>query len=325
MDNKPENIDKGSSPSRITNDVKPVTTVKDPKSNIGLVVGLAVVLLIAAAAGIYFYINSQNLAEEKAATELQLQQAYYDLDSIGSQLDQKILTIRKLGGDVDSLVSVKAQLEDEKAQLRRREINQTKQIKALKDRVGGYKELLVAKDEEIKKLQDMNVVLVAENTELKEVRNQLNATVDNLNNEKTQLLEQVQVASQLKIEDFAVYAINKRGKEYKNEFRNRQIEQLKIQFALAENKVAPIEGKDIILRVLGIDDNVLFDVARGSGTFTIDGREDFFTARQEVLYDRNKKQVTFLYDKGSDYDKGVYTVELYTDEYMLGKGTFTVK
>lgn len=325
MDNKPENKAGGSSPQKKSIEHSPVQVVKDPKSNMGLVIALIIVILLAAATGVYFFLKGERLAEEKANTEKQLQQAYFDLDSIGSQLDEKILTIRQLGGDVDSLVAVKAELENEKSRLRRREINQSNQIKALKERVGGYKELLIAKDEEIKKLQDMNTELVAENTELKDTKNKLSQTISELNNEKTELQEQVAAASQLKLEDFVVYAINKRGKEYKNEFRNRQIEQIKIQFSLAENKVAPIEGKEIILRVLGIDNNVLFDVTRGSGTFTIDGREEFFTAKQEVLYDRNKQQVTFLYDKGSDYDKGVYKVEVYTDQYLIGKGNFTVK
>ncbi|MEL6558605.1 MAG: chromosome segregation protein SMC [Bacteroidota bacterium] len=324
MDNKPENRAGGSTPQK-KSDHSPVTVVKDPKSNMGLVIALIIVILLAAATGVYFFLKGERLAEEKADTEKELQQAYYDLDSIGSQLDEKILTIRQLGGDVDSLVAVKAELENEKSRLRRREINQTNQIKALKERVGGYKELLVAKDEEIKKLEEMNTELVAENTELKDTKNKLSQTISDLNNEKTELQEQVAAASQLKLEDFMVYAVNKRGKEYKNEFRNRQIEQIKIQFSLAENKVAPIEGKEIILRVLGIDNNVLFDVTRGSGTFTLDGREEFFTAKQEVLYDRNKQQVIFLYDKGSDYDKGVYKVEVYTDQYLIGKGNFTVK
>jgi len=242
MDNKPENTDGGSTPQHKKVDVAPVTVVNEPKSNMGLVIALIVLVLAIAAVGVFFYMKNQKLTEEKANTEQQLQQAYYDLDSIGNELDEKILTISRLGGDVDSLVAVKAELEGEKAKLRRREISQSKQIRALKDRVGGYKELLFAKDKEIKKLQEMNVELTAENTELKQTKNQLTKTVSDLNDEKSQLQEKVAAASQLKLEDFTVYAINKRGKEYKNEFRNRQIKELKIQFALAENKVAPIEG-----------------------------------------------------------------------------------
>ncbi|MEL7146639.1 MAG: chromosome segregation protein SMC [Bacteroidota bacterium] len=269
--------------------------------------------------------KNQALSAEKAETERQLQETYYDLDSIGSELDSKIATIRELGGDVDSLVVIKAELEDEKARLRRREISQSKQIRALKDRVGGYKQLLLAKDEEIKQLTAINQELAQENTTLKVEKNELSQTLNDLNQQKSQLEEQVATASQLKIEDFAVYAVNKRGKEYKNSFRNRQIEQLKIQFALSENKVAPIEGKEVLLRIIGIDGNALFDVANGSGSFTFEGREQFYTAKQEILYDRSKKQVTFLYEKGSDYDKGVYKVEVYTDDYVLGRGSFTVK
>ncbi len=333
MENKSENKGKNTVPQKSNSQLKSANnsaasesfSPSQPNGKKGLIVILAILLLALAAAGVYYFLNSKKLAEEKAATETQLQQAYYDLDSIGTSLDQKILMISQLGGEVDSLVAVKAELEEEKAKLRRREINQGKQINALKSRVGGYKELLLAKDKEIEELQKFNTVLVAENNELKEEKNKLNKTLSTLNTEKTELQQKVAAASQLKMEEFVVYAINKRGKEYKNAFRNRQIKELKIQFSLAENKVAPIEGKNIIIRVIGLDGNVLFDVAKGSGTFLFEGREQFFTAKQEVLYDRSKKEITFIYDKGSDYEKGVYQVEVYGDDYLLGKGSFTVK
>jgi len=330
MENNSENKGKSTIPQRkpesrpsVTNPA--VSTPSSPSNRTNIVIALVILLVVALGVGVYFYINSQKLAKQKAETESQLQQAYFDLDSIGTSLDQKILTISQLGGDIDSLVTVKAELEEEKARLRRREINQSKQIKALKSRVGGYKELLLAKDKEIEQLQKLTNELTAENTELKEEKNQLNRKVNNLSDEKEELAQQVAVASQLKMEDFAVYAINKRGKEYKNSFRNRQISQLRVQFALSENKVAPIEGKDVIIRIIGLDGNVLFDVAKGSGTFIFEGREQFYTAKQEILYDRSKKEVAFLYDKGSSYEKGVYQVEVFGGDYMLGQGIFTVK
>ena len=325
MENKPENRDENFRPQQKGSTAPPVTVAPQPRSNRGLIIALIILVLAIAAAGIYFYQQTQNLAEEAAQKEQQLQQAYYDLDSIGSELDDKILRIRELGGNVDSLVAVKAELEGEKARLRRREISQSKQIKALRDRVGGYKELLLAKDEEIKELTAINQELAKENNQLKVDKNELSQTVNDLNQQKSQLEEKVATASQLKIEDFVVFAVNKKGKEFKNPFRRKQLEQLKIQFTLAENKVAPIEGKEIILKVIGIDGNPLFDVANGSGSFTYEGREQFYTAKQDVLYDRTKKQVTFLYTKGSEYDKGTYKVELYTDNYILGKGNFTVR
>jgi hypothetical protein len=35
--------------------------------------------------------------------------------------------------------------------------------------------------------------------------------------------------------------------------------------------------------------------------------------------------LTFLYEKGSDYASGSYSVEIYADDYLMGKTQFSVK
>src|SRR5690606_39449944 len=121
---------------------------------------------------------------------------------------------------------------------------------------------------------------------------------------REKLGEKVALASRLKAENIKIFALNKREREREGEFRNRQIEQLKVQFNLAENNVAPIEGKDIKIRIVGPEGDVLFDVARGSGTFMVDGEEKFYTANQEILFDNTRQELVFIYDKGSDYNIG---------------------
>ena len=69
----------------------------------------------------------------------------------------------------------------------------------------------------------------------------------------------------------------------------------------------------------------IFDVARGSGTFQLNGREEFYTAGQEILFDNTKQKLTFMYEKGSAYASGVYNVEIYTDGYLMGRSQFTVR
>ena len=94
---------------------------------------------------------------------------------------------------------------------------------------------------------------------------------------------------------------------------------------LAKNDVAPVSGKEILLRIIDSNDNVLFDVARGSGTFALGGKETFYTAKHEILFDNSQQAVSFLYDKGSEYLPGRYVMELYTDGYLLGSKSFRVK
>jgi len=285
-----------------------------------IILGVGVAILIGFL--IYGYLENQRITGEKEMTEAQLDQAYFQLDSIGDELNDKILTISQLGGDIDSLVLVKEQLEVEKEQIRKRT---TRQISDLQGKVEGFRELLVAQDEEIVRLKAINDELMTENTELKVQTNELSQSIQSLNQTKSKLEEKVAVAGQLKIEDMKIIAVNSRGKERERDIKNRHIDKLRIEFAVGENEVAEIESKDILVRVTAPDGNVLFDVTRGSGSFIFEDREMFFTAKQEILYDRSRQKLSFLYDKGSDYSLGLHRIEVYTDDYLMGSGTFTVR
>ncbi len=285
-----------------------------------------IITFLLLSAVVFFYYRNTQLEEEKERQQQEISNTYLKLDSVSNELDIRIQTIRELGGEVDTLEALKAQLEADKKQLLVDAEYQRGRITKLNNRVAGYKELLLIKDEEIEQLKVLNEQLSEENTSLKVEKNQLSQTVQELEKNKEELASKVAYASRLEIDDMQIIAINDRGKERTDgEYRNRHIEQLRIQFTVMENEIAPIEGKELLLRVIAPDGNVLFDVTRGSGSFTFENREMFFTAKQEILYDRNSQQVSFLYDKGSEYAVGQHKVEVYTDDYLMGQGSFMVK
>ncbi|MEQ9466496.1 MAG: chromosome segregation protein SMC [Ekhidna sp.] len=295
-----------------------------PKKNRAPIFIVTIFLLLVAV--VFFYYQNQQLEGEKQRQFQEILATQAKLDSISDELDIRIQTIRELGGDIDTLEAIKAQLEADKKQLLVDAQYQRGRIAKLNNRVDGYKELLLLKDEEIKQLQILNEQLSEENTTLKVEKNQLNQTVKQLEENKKELASKVAYASRLQLEGMKIIAINDKGKEREDgEYRNRHIEQLKIQFTVVENEIAPIEGKELLLRVIAPDGNVLFDVTRGSGSFTFENREMFYTAKQEILYDRNSQLVSFLYTKGSEYAIGQHKVEVYTDDYLMGKGSFMVK
>lgn len=288
-----------------------------------IVTVLLVILLIAAGGAlIYKFIESSRLAEQNRLTQAQLDQAYNDLDSMSNELDTRILKIAQLGGEIDTLLQIKMKLEEEKKAFRKKVY---KQINELQDKVEGYKELLVAQDLEIERLKVLNDSLMSENTELKVEANTLSQSIKDLNESKAKLEEKVATASKLKVERVQILAVSSSGKERPSPFKNRHIDHLNIQFEILENRVAPIEGKGILVRITGPDGNVIFDVASGSGTFVYEGRESFYTIKKDILFDRNSQSLTFLYNKGSDYDLGKYTLEIFTDNYKMGSASFIVK
>jgi hypothetical protein len=100
---------------------------------------------------------------------------------------------------------------------------------------------------------------------------------------------------------------------------------LKITFNLADNKVANKGPRDIYVQIIAPNNQPIFDVARGSGTFSLDGREEFFTVHQDILFDNTQQELTYFYEKGSKYVTGVYEVRIYADGYQIGTKSFEVK
>jgi cell division protein ZapB len=301
------------------------TSAEQPKkgNKANIIIALLLIIVIIQSIKIYLdYTEKVEVKQQLVTTQEDLTSTMQRLDSIKTELDQKITEIQKLGGDITELKKAKAEVESE---LRRGSQRNAKAIKELKDRVEGYEELLKMKDEEIDKLKSQNKELFTENKTLKTKQNKLSDSITQLSKNKDELANKVAIASQLKAENTSVKGLNSKGKERDSPFKNRQLQKLKVEFSIADNKVAPIEGKKIIIRVVDANGQVIFDVAKGSGTFILNGKEEFYTAAQEILFDNTHQKLTFFYEKGSDYAEGNYTIEIYTDGYKMGSVPFAIK
>jgi hypothetical protein len=244
------------------------------------------------------------------------------IDSVSYQLDLRIAEISKLGGDISSLEAIRDQLTQERNLDRKRS---AEEISALNKRITSYTKTLEEKDEEIIRLREVNQQLFAENEELKTSQAQIEEEVVQLNLKKQELQEKVDIAARLKAENITVSAVNARGREREDGFRNRQLERLKVTFNLADNKVANFGPRDIYVQIMAPNNQPIFDVARGSGTFTLDGREEFYTVHQDLIFNNTQQELTYFYEKGSKYATGIYEVRIYADGYQIGSKSFEVK
>ncbi|MEM8567118.1 MAG: chromosome segregation protein SMC [Bacteroidota bacterium] len=298
------------------------TPAKKNNRSLIIIILLAVVVIVQ---GIKIYLDHQeSIAKEDqlANTEEELAITMQRLTDISKELDEKITEIEELGGDVEELEQAKAEIEAELSKNRR---VSRRAIQDLKDKVGGYELLLKAKDEEIAQLKEINSELLTENTSLKTEKNVLNDSLSQLSESKEELASKVAKASELRVENIQIFAINSRGKEREAPFKARQVDKLKVIFNISENEVAPVEGKNVLIRVIDGNGQVIFDVTRGSGTFMLNDREEFYTANQEILFDNTNQQLSFEYEKGSDYESGLYRIEVYTEGYKMGSRQFEIK
>ena len=271
---------------------------------------------------IYTLFKNTISEKQRIAKEVELDSVYNQLDSISVELGNKIITISQLGGEIDTLIAIKEKIEKEKKEFRKKAYSQ---INRLQSRVDGYKELLIAQDEEIQKLKEINEELHKENVGQKKEINMLNSEISTITKSKSELKNKVNIASKLSLNSVLVYGITRSGKELKNSFRSRQITKIKVDIEIGENEIAPVEVINVIIRIIKPDNNVLYDISKGSGSFKFNKREIFYTTRREILFNKKSQKLKFEYLKDIEFKAGIYNVEVYTENYMIGKSEFIIK
>lgn len=309
-------------------------------SNSIMKAGLILALAIAAIFGyLYFNEKQENSQNNVSITEKtnELLRTNTKLDSISAQLDAKIAEIAALGGQVEELEALKAELQKDKKALMS---SKSFDAREYQNKIKNYEALLLEKDGEIARLKEENAVLnnqnqvlSSENTGLKNTNTDLRSAKEALADsvykttvQNRELSEKVTLASALRPMNYAVSAINSRGKERDGEeFKARRVDRVKVSFKLAENPLTKKENKTIYMRMIDPMGNVISDMATGSGAFSFGGKETVYTAKQTILYANSGQTVEYIYNRGSNYEKGNYKVELYADGFRIGQTSFTIK
>jgi len=298
---------------------------KSSRNEKGKNILIIILILLVIISGIKLYFDSVDKSQ-KTEEILILSEDNNNLnlriDSMAYQLDLRINEIQQLGGDVDSLIMLKEQLIQERTTDRNRS---AAEIAQLNKKIDGFSNVLTKKDQEIAQLKQVNEQLFTENQDLKTSKAEIEDSIVQLNLKQEELKEKVNIAQKLHAENIVISAVSSRGREREGSFRNRQLEKLKISFDITENKVAEPGTKDIYVQVVAPNNLVIFDIAKGSGTFTIDGREEFYTAKQDILYDNSLKKLIYLYEKGTDYPEGVYQIKIYSEGFNIGNKSFEIK
>ena len=295
-------------------------------NNKNLVLVIAILTLIVLNI-IQLFINRQSENETKEKYEskqLELVNTYSKLDTISSQLDDRIDHIRRLGGSVDSLIEVKSQLEQDKYYLKQSIKLANSRYEQIKGKVKGYEQIIEQKDKEISSMEQLNERLASEKSELLEKQDELHSTVNRLELEKDILLEQISKVALLSVDNIRFYAFEKNGKPVAQEkFRQGKLEKLQIRVEISENEFAKKGRKKVFMRIIDPAGSSLYN--SGSGSFEYNGSNLFYTSKQEFVFNNRNEQIDFSYSKGSEFSKGKYRVELYSEGFKIGEDDFWVE
>lgn len=297
--------------------------MNDLKFIISIIINIALALTVA-----YLFFNLKEeqteRVEEKTENAIVVANISNDLLVISRELDEKIENIRRLGGRVEALLEIKAELEVEIKNLQENNTIDLLKITDLNRRIRSFEGTLREKENEIKSLQTTTRVLSNENVGLKTEKQRLEESVSEFEKTQEELKEIAGLVGRLKTQDISLYGVNKRG-IISADLRERQIEKLIVRFTIAANYVAVPEIKTILVQVHNPENQVVFDINHGSGTFIYDGLEQFYSAKKDIFYNLDEMNVEIELDRMNKLNPGSYTISIYEADYLLGRQSFIIK
>lgn len=285
-----------------------------------ILIALSILLAIVAGVAIYFTLAqkqeleefSQQMDLEKEALEdefsqLSIQyegeQFHISNDSLLYQLDTERVKVERLREELRTVKSTNI-----------RRINELKkELTTLRTVMRGY---LV----QIDSLNTINQKLTEENKSVRKEMKEISTTAKQLERDKEALSEKVTIASRLGAVGITATTIDSRARETK---RIKKMEQIRINFTLAQNVTAEIGEKYIYVRIEKPDGDVL--VKNRADLFTFEDSEINYSCRKAIEFDGEEQIVTLYWKIEEFFYAGKYRVTIFADNYIIGEKSFELE
>ena len=295
-----------------------------PKKNSNVIYFLIIVVVALLGTDVYLYIQKNksdviivNQSDEKSRLKV-------ELDSLESQVEQVNSSKTKLSAAMQAKNdSLQTKIHVLRTQLAKGKLTKEELAKAQED-VKQLRYFVTKYTADIDELQKQNASLTTERDTLKTNLTTVSHKVDTLSKQNQDLSNKVQIASALKVAELGVaaYKIKGSGKEVEVT-RSSPAKKLKITFTVAANAVATKGMHDIFIRVLDPTGNLITE--GDSGSFNSDGQSLQFTYKTSVDFKDDGNAYVVDWMNPGPFQKGTYTVMLYSDGYTMGKTSVTLK
>jgi multidrug efflux pump subunit AcrA (membrane-fusion protein) len=261
--------------------------------------------------------NIVSISDEKTRMEIEIDKIEAELDnatSITIQLsEEKRIEQENARKQIDQLRAALSEGQLSQAQLK----NAQEEIKKLKIIVSKY-------SAEIEELKRQNANLSFERDELKTTVDSINYKASNLEKKNEELISKVRIAEYLKIANVSIasLAIKNNGKE--NLVNRASItDKFKINFNIVNNTLSPKGMYNIYLRIIDPSGNLI--IPNNNGTFSLEDEELQYTYKTAIEFLNDGKSYIIDWVNKGNFQKGNYTILLYSDGYSIGKGSINLK
>jgi hypothetical protein len=279
---------------------------------------VAVIILVLAIGGAVYYILRQQTQMEEIV------QAYdLDKETLEDEFNELSLQYEGYKFDIgnDSLVSLLS-TEQSKVQRLQEELKTVKstnkvRIAELKKELSTLRKIMRNYVIQIDSLNTANHKLREEKKQVERKYRQASSNATKLKKEKEKLNERVTMASKLNATGITVQAVTGRGKKAK---RISKIEQFIIDFKISKNITAPVGEKDVYVRIMKPDDDIL--LKSRANVFEYENGEINYSLKRTVVYDGEDLPVTLYWKVEEFLSPGNYRVDIFIDGNKIGQKVF---
>lgn len=238
--------------------------------------------------------------EELTAQMIELQNDYAslssDYDSINSQLDSS-------REEVSQLID----------RIKRTEATNRSKMREYEKELGTLRTIMRSYIVQIDSLNTLNQKLKADAAAARREAAESRKREEALNKTVESLTGQVAAGSVIKARGIRIEAYNSSDKVTD---RSSRVVRLLTSLSLVENDLAPAGPVRVYIRVKGPDGVLLTNSTQR--TFEVNGEPMICSASREVDYQGKEVDLSIYLNDIPEYVKGIYTVEAYTEQTLLG-------
>lgn len=279
-----------------------------------LVIGLIVIAVVLVAVLAWIWIDKKKMVgdlniEKDLLTE-QMVQLKTDYEGISTNNDSLNVQLTKEREKVDQLIErVKNTEATDRSRLREYE----KELGTLRSIMRGY--IL-----QIDSLNTLNVSLRKDATVARDEAKESKQKFNELQTTTDEYAKQVQIGSVLKGRGIILGAIATANKETD---RSSRTTKLKTCLNLVENSIAAKGPRRVYVRIKSPDGILMTGTQQQ--IFSTGGEQMIYSAVREVDYQGSELEVCIFFSNNRPFVKGVYNVDVYTEEGKLGSSDLLLR
>lgn len=295
----------------------PDTNTKHKSHKTAIIIASISLVIIATLGFLYFKNRTEmqslvnEMVEEKEMLTYEFQNLALDYDSLKTNSDTLNLMLEnereKISQLIEEIQTVKA--------------TNASKIREYKKELGSLRKVLKNYVIQIDSLNQTNKALTKENLKYRNAVSNLQSTYNQLEAEKVNLEEKVEIASKLETFNMEASGLNSKDRETT---RYSRISKIRICFSIQKNITAAIGEKTIYLRILRPDGALLYHSK--DDLFKHENTEINFSSKRIIEYGGDELDVCIYYivDAG-ELTEGKYTADVFADGQNIGTMTFNFK